>query len=167
MRKNRKPVAIVTGLLALVLLLSVGATSLFASDTSAGIDAKQGFLHKMMGYRGNFNNPGSDKMFEKLVTDGVLTQEQADQIAAYQTSKAEERKTEFEKIKDMTAEERKAYLEANKPLEKPELFANLVSAGIITQEKADEIAKLLPAKPARPLHDGQCKQMMRGKRNSQ
>ena len=168
MKATRKISAAVCGLLALVLLFSIGATSIFASDTQAdATKAKPGFLQKMIGHRGSLNDTGTNKIFEKLVTDGVLTQELSDQIDTYLAKKAEERKADLEKIKAMTAEERKAYLEANKPQKKTGLLEDLVAAGIITQEKADEIAKLLPAKKGLPAQDNKRAPMMRGNTKSQ
>ena len=163
MKRNRRIVAAVGGLLALVLLFSFGATSIFASENKAGTgEIKPGFRQKTMGHLGNINNAGPAKIFDKLVTDGVITQEQADQINAYLDEKAQERKAEFEKFKNMTTEERKAYFEANKPQERPRLLDTLVTEGLLTQEKADEIARLLPAKKDRPAQSGQRGPMIRG-----
>ena len=178
MKRNRRIIAAVCGLLALVLLFSVGATSIFASDTQAGTrETKPGFRQKIMGHRGNINNAEPANIFDKLITDGVITQEQADKISAYLDEKAGERKAEFEKFKNMTAEERKAefekfrnmtveerkaYFETNKPQGKPGLLDTLVTEGLLTQEKADEIAKLLPAKKDRPAQYDQRGPMMRG-----
>lgn len=168
MIKNRKVVVAVCGLLALVLLFSVGPSSIFASDNQAGTtNAQPGLWQKMFGHRSKLNDAGPTKMFDKLVTDGVITQEQSGQISAFLAKQAEERKADLEKIKDMTAEERKAYFEANKPQERPRLLDSLVTAGIITQEKADEITKTLAAKKCLPVPGGQRAPMMRGKKNSQ
>ena len=53
-----------------------------------------------------------------------------------------ERQTEMEKVKAMTADERQAYFQENKP-EQNSCLADLVTAGTITQEQADAVQKAI------------------------
>lgn len=89
----------------------------------------------------------------ELVTAGTINQTQADAVIAYQQARAEQRQemsaedkaarqAEVEKLKAMTAEERKAYMEQNKP-EKPQPFKELIDNGTLNQEQADAIAKIM------------------------
>lgn len=89
----------------------------------------------------------------ELVTAGTINQSQADAVIACQQARAEERQeisaedkaarqAEMEKLKAMTAEERKAYMEQNKPA-KPQPFKELIDNGTLTQEQADAITKIM------------------------
>lgn len=87
--------------------------------------------------------------FDSLVTDGVISQDTADKIAAYMESKSAERKAEMEKVKAMTDEEKQAYLESGKNKDdlKKDMFAGMVEAGVITQAEADAIKAAMPERP--------------------
>jgi len=93
---------------------------------------------------------------EQLVSEGVLTQEQSDQIQIYCQAQAEERKAQRESERDqiaaMTEAERRAYFEQNRG-ERPDLLAELVTAGIISQELADQIKAEMPQPPQGPPAD--------------
>jgi len=78
-----------------------------------------------------------------LVEKNVINSEQSAAILNRLTENQDNRKAQMEAVKDMTAEQRRAYLEANKP-EKFNPLAELVTAGTITQAQADEIAKVIP-----------------------
>ncbi|MDX9873109.1 MAG: hypothetical protein RBT41_11915 [Clostridia bacterium] len=86
-----------------------------------------------------------ESFLKNLVEQGIITQEQADQWQVYNESKIAERKAELETIKNMSEEARKAYFE-EKMEQKADPMAELVTAGIITQEQADQIAALRPEK---------------------
>lgn len=81
----------------------------------------------------HFNN-----MMTELVSQKVITQEQADKWAQYRQSKMPERKAEREKVKNMTQEERREYWKK----EKPKRLDEVVKAGIITQEQATQIKEM-------------------------
>ena len=108
------------------------------------------------GYGKERSREGGFPGLAQLVTAGTLTQEQADQIQAYCQAQAEERKaqreTEREKIAAMTEAERQAYFEQNRG-ERPDLLAELVTAGIISQEQADQIKAAMPQPPQGPPVD--------------
>lgn len=83
--------------------------------------------------------------FSDLVSQGIIDQETADKIAAYQSSQAEERKAEMEKVKAMSESERQAYFESRKGTQHTDSFTEMINAGIITQAQADAIKAALPA----------------------
>ncbi|QGU94062.1 hypothetical protein GOM49_01950 [Clostridium bovifaecis] len=83
-------------------------------------------------------------IFDTLVKSGKITQAQEDKIIEFMNKKEEARKTEMEKIKNMTEEERKAYFQESKSKEKTDLLSELVAAGIINQEEADIVKAALP-----------------------
>ncbi|MBU3143215.1 hypothetical protein [Clostridium sp. CF012] len=74
----------------------------------------------------------------KLVADKTITQGQSDKIKAAMIKEQAAKKADFEKTKDMTKEECKAYMDANKDNHISTLKA-LVDSGIITQAQADKI----------------------------
>ncbi|ACV62999.1 hypothetical protein Dtox_2178 [Desulfofarcimen acetoxidans DSM 771] len=78
----------------------------------------------------NFN----EKMTE-LVSKKIISQEQANKWVDYRQSKMAERKAEWEKIKNLPKEERREYWKKAKVKRLDEV----VQAGIITQEQADQI----------------------------
>jgi len=77
-----------------------------------------------------------------LVNDKTITSEQSDTILAALKEEQAARQAEMEKVKAMTAEERQAYLQENKP-EQNSCLADLVTAGTITQDQADAVQKAI------------------------
>lgn len=76
-----------------------------------------------------------------LVEKNIIDQATADKIKAYRTEKAEEMKVNMEKVKNMTEAERTEYFKTQVTKEP---YADLVSAGIITQAQADQIKAEMP-----------------------
>lgn len=105
-----------------------------------------------LGHKQNMKAFNSDKNFDNIsilikdfVADGTITQATSDKITAYITEQEAARKTDIDKLKAMTAEERKAYFEANKT-NKPEklnLFDAMVEKGILTEQQANTIVEKL------------------------
>ena len=83
-------------------------------------------------------------MMSDLVVKKIISQEQADKWVEFRKSKMAERKAEREKLKSMSKEERRAYWQK----EKPKRLEEVVKAGIITQEQADQIKELWSKKCA-------------------
>lgn len=79
-----------------------------------------------------------NEMMQDLVSQKVITQEQADKWVQFRLGKMAERKAEREKIKNMSQEERRAYWQK----ERPKRLDEVVKAGIITQEQANQIKEL-------------------------
>jgi polyhydroxyalkanoate synthesis regulator phasin len=82
-------------------------------------------------------------MFKSFVTDGTISQEQADKIDEYIKTKMEAKKAEFEQMKDKTKEEREAFFEQQKT-EKQDMLDEIVKANIITQDQLDKIKAKMP-----------------------
>ncbi|MGE5396580.1 MAG: hypothetical protein ACM3MK_03465 [Chitinophagales bacterium] len=100
------------------------------------------------GRPGGPGGPGGAGMYSaeylsQLVEKNLITQEQADKWTAFNKQKEEAMKTEMEKIKNMTDEERQAYMESNSK-EPQAPLSDVVAAGIITQDEADKILKEMP-----------------------
>ena len=74
----------------------------------------------------------------KRVTDKTITEAQANKIKDAMVKAEATRKADFEKIKTMTQEERKTYMDSNKANHIDPLKA-LVDNGTITQAQADKI----------------------------
>lgn len=93
-----------------------------------------------------------DKMktqLDTLVTAGTITQDEETKILNYFTEKQTERQAEMDKVKNMTETERQAYFESKKTTtEKTDMFSELVTAGIISQDKADAIKAAMPVPKA-------------------
>ncbi|CUH95041.1 hypothetical protein P22_1110 [Propionispora sp. 2/2-37] len=98
------------------------------------------------------NHPGGEKQLSdsltKLVTEGTITQEQADKIQTFFKEKAAERQAAFEKMKKMTPEQRQAYLKKKSPRHS-DLINDLKSAAGLSQEQAQVVAETL--RPPRPF----------------
>lgn len=131
---------------------------MFAELVSAGVitqseyEAITAFMPEPSEMGGEPGEGGRGHMdFSQFVTDGVIDQATADAIAAYMEEQAETRKPEMDAMKDMTEDERQAFFESNKDTERPDMFAEMVTAGVITQEQADA---LNAAMPERPENDG-------------
>jgi len=80
-----------------------------------------------------------------LVSQGIISQEKADAMLAFYTDWQNSVQEEREKLKNMTDEERKAYLDGKKEeisqngREKRAPGTELVEAGILTQDEVDAI----------------------------
>ncbi len=103
--------------------------------TQERADEIQDKMHQM---KADLNKQKHQERVDKLVEDGIITQDEADKWMEFSAEKSEERQAEMEKIKDMTAEERKAYFTENRK-EKGEGLTELVEAGTISQDTADKI----------------------------
>ncbi len=75
-----------------------------------------------------------------LVKEGIITQSEADKILELSKTRKQVRRSEMDKIKNMTEEEKKAYYKAKKeqnPQKREDIFSKAVTEGIISREKAD------------------------------
>jgi polyhydroxyalkanoate synthesis regulator phasin len=81
-----------------------------------------------------------------LVTAGTISQDQADSIVSFFKDKAAEHKAEWDKVQQMSQEERKAYF-AEKCKNRPDIIKELKSAVNLTDEQAKAVADSL-----RPQH---------------
>jgi len=139
------------------------ATDLVKSGTltQAEVDALKAALPKLqgpMGFKGRGLGKGMMQGFGKsvdmqqvmktkldtLVTGGTLTQATEDSVIAYFKQEQAARKVEMDKVKAMSAADRKAYMASKVKGQKTAPLASLVSNGTLTQAQADAITKLLP-----------------------
>ena len=119
------------------------ATTMAAVSTETETTAEAGDSRKGRGGHGGQMN---SEWISQLVTDGILDQDTADSLVAYQTQKAAERKAQADSMAEITKEERQASREALKDSERPEPFAEAVTDGILTQDQADAIKAAMPQK---------------------
>ncbi len=157
MNQRKYLIKIISGVVIGGLLFSTGA-NVFASDSQGASNKKppcEGRMdmggkdhfkgEKGFGMKGPKENGGFVNMLSELVKDGTLTQNESDKIAEYMNKKQEQRKAEMDKIKSMTPEERKSYFEGRRD-KKQDILSELVSNGILTQEKADVVKNKLAQK---------------------
>jgi hypothetical protein len=96
-------------------------------------------------------------MLSKQVTAGVITQAKSDEVSAFLKTKEEAIKTEMTaqkatreaekaKIEAMTDTQRETYMKANRPALKENMFTELVTAGILSQDQVDKIQASMPQK---------------------
>ncbi len=83
--------------------------------------------------------------FDALVTKGIVSQETANKMATFQEEQEAAVQAEMEKVDAMTDEERQAYFESNNHVKQFDLFDDMVTEGIITQDEADAIEDVMPA----------------------
>lgn len=79
----------------------------------------------------------------KLVTNKTLTQDQANKIEAAIKAENDARKADFEKIKNMTEEQRRKYMESKKNSYKDPI-KSLIENKTITEAQGKEVRKILP-----------------------
>lgn len=104
--------------------------------------------------RGDFGTGGpklSQESLDQLVKEDAITQEKANEIKAYLDKMEKEMQTRSAEMKKLTPEERKALAVKKKtestgttnpglrPFGKSDLFAELVTNNILTQEQADTL----------------------------
>lgn len=98
------------------------------------------------------NGPAMEKQLSaklaNLVTEGTITQKQADKTLAFFKEKAAEHRADFEKIKKMTPEERQSYFKEKAPRQ-PDLINELKTAAGLSQKQAQTVAEAL--RPPRPF----------------
>ncbi len=104
-------------------------------------------------------------VLEQMVKQGTIDQGKADEITAFIEKTDAERQAQFEEIKKLTPEERKALWEERKkddsavrPTVRQDLFTQLVENKIITQEQVDAIRTAMKeavvAKQHQDMQDG-------------
>jgi hypothetical protein len=147
----------ITGLVIAASIISTGVVAMAATagttSDSKTVNQSKAEGRMMKGEhrgKGGFDKGGFDKggmvkgdienNLKSLVSAGVITQDESDKILALSKEQTAARQAEMDKVKNMTAEERKAYFETAKDKSadrKGDIFAQAVTGGILTQEKAD------------------------------
>ncbi len=88
-----------------------------------------------------------------LVENNVITSDQSYAILEKINAQEAARQAEMGAAKDMTQAERKAYRQNNKT-EKTSIFAELVTAGTLTEDQADQVSKALHFQGENGKHQG-------------
>jgi hypothetical protein len=99
-----------------------------------------------------------EKKLEKLEDKGVLTEKNVKDIVKYYRDNRQAKKAEFEKMRGMNEEEKKAHIE-NMKKEMKNPFDDMVEKKIITKEQAEEIKKA--------FHKDGCKDKKEHKENKE
>ncbi|HWQ77076.1 MAG TPA: hypothetical protein VN441_17345 [Syntrophomonas sp.] len=118
------------------MLSSLVEDNIISSDTAAAIREAQQTQRR---------EERQEKLTDKLaalVEDETITADQSDAIVAAMQEQQEKRQAEMEKIKAMSDEKREAYFKENKPATSG-FLSELVTAGTITQDQADAVAKTI------------------------
>lgn len=102
-----------------------------------------GFLKDDMG-------AGTKMNYDILVTSGVIDQETADKLTAFQIENEAERRTKTDEMQSMTEAEQQVYMESIKDNQRTDIFTEAVNAEVITQAQADAIKAAMPAPPTPP-----------------
>ncbi|MGK0468366.1 hypothetical protein [Clostridium sp.] len=161
--------------------------NLLTQDQATKIQATIPQKNKGGKYKGEQGNP-LVSVLKTQVTAGTITQAEADQATAVLKTKEDTKKAEMiaqkatkdamtsaektaaitalkttkdaekTKLNAMTVTERQAYMEANKPA-KENIFTNLVTDGILTQDQADKIQASMPQRPKMDNSKGQKSQV--------
>jgi hypothetical protein len=84
---------------------------------------------------------------DTLVKAGTITQAIEDSVIAYYKQEQAAQKAEMDKVKAMTAADRKAYMDSKAKVKRTAPLSDLVTKGILTQAQADAINKLQPGHP--------------------
>jgi hypothetical protein len=151
--KNQKTMTkVLAGVVIAGVTLSVGGQALAYSRLSSSTNPKSlnvQKIHKEGKFKDQFPAEGIKTQLDSLVKSGTITEEQKGKIIAFIEQKNEEHKSEMEKIKVMSEEDRKAYFETNKIKVRQDMFSELVAQNIIDQNQADAIKKAMPQKQVR------------------
>ena len=140
---------VVFGTMAACMLLA-GAQTVTASAASTNNSDRTEMQEKMAAAQ----EENTDTLFELFVTYGILssTDQAATVREAYDEAQAE-RKEMMEATKDMTAEERQAYMEEN--AETADFIDQLVDDGVLTDEEAELLTVFFPECKAKSDSDTQ------------
>jgi hypothetical protein len=103
---------------------------------------------------------------QKFVEEKIITQEQADKIEEYLKKHLEEKKKEMDKLKKMDDKQRENYLEQNYK-KRPDIFGDLVSSKIITEEQANKIKEMMRRNRENKLQEVLKNEMSKGTINSE
>lgn len=128
---------IITGLITGGMLLSSVSTAFAATAIPLNTNAKAPLRNECR-QRNSKRQQGLERNLKKLVADKTLTQDQANKIKAVMIKAKAEKKSNFEKTKTMTKQQRKAYMNSKKK-NHINSFKSLVENGTITQAQADKL----------------------------
>ena len=128
-----------------VCTLAAGSVAVYAAADNSG-SAASGSQSQSAGTKRGFGYRIGN--LSQLVSDGVIDQATADSIQAYLNQKRTEMQNS---VANMTPDQAKAYFESQP---KTDIFADMVSSGIITQAAADAIKAAEQANEAAEPKEG-------------
>lgn len=99
--------------------------------------------NKEFGPKGKRDGKHFETVLGKLVTEGKLKETSIKTIQEYMKTQGDARKAEMEKIKDLSAEEKKAFFESNKK-ERVDIFEKMAEEGVISADEAKIIKEAMP-----------------------
>lgn len=133
MKSKSLKTKIMTAMLTGGILLSSVSLTFAATDKPLNTDKKTPLTNEFRKTKGDL-----ETKLKKLVTNNIITQDQADKIKDVISKDEAARKADFEKIKNMTEEERKTYMASNK-VNHINPLKSLVDNKTITQAQADKV----------------------------
>ncbi|SCN23333.1 hypothetical protein N3C_1253 [Clostridium sp. N3C] len=98
---------------------------------------------------------------QKFVEEKIITEEQANKIEEFLKKHEEEKKEEKEKFQKMDDKQRENYLEQNYK-KRPDIFGDLVSSKIITEEQANRIKEMIQRNHENKLQEVLKKEISKG-----
>ena len=134
---------LVSGLVMGCLALSVGAVA-FAHDGQQEFMPGPGMNHHMPNPENREEH--MKNRIDKLVKDDTITQKQAAKLISFFKEKDDQRKSEMEKTRSMTPEERDTFFK-DKFNQRPDMIKELKDAADLSDEQAKAVADAL-----RPPH---------------
>ncbi|MCC5467174.1 hypothetical protein LMF89_17715 [Pelosinus sp. Bkl1] len=139
----------VSGLILGCLALSVGAVA-FAHDGQQEFMPGPGMNHQMPNPENREEHMKNS--IDKLVNDGTITQKQATKLISFFKEKDAQRKSEMDKTRSMTPEERDKFFK-EKFNQRPDMIKELKDAAGLSDEQAKAVDDALRP-PHRPGPEG-------------
>ena len=137
MKNTTLKTKIITGLITGGMIVSTVSTTFAVTTKPLNTDGKV-HLENSCGQRNSKRQDRLETNLKKLVLDKTLTQDQSNKINAVIIKDKAAKKAEFEKIKTMTEEQRKTYMN-NSKLNHVNPLKALIDNGTITQTQADKV----------------------------
>lgn len=144
MNKIKKRIAVFIVLGCMLLGMS---GSVWAADSSTISAGTPGVSAGQNGPGGQPNAEREKSMLSQLVQDGIITQAEMDKIVAYFEEKRSAMQTNTGATKDTTGSDKQQMQPGQGT--KPDMWSDLVTAGIITQTQADAIKAKMGTKDAK------------------
>lgn len=131
-----------------IITAAITGSLLFSSNVFAYNPATAKASHKLTTKQSFFKGPD----LQIFVDEKIITQEQAKKIEDFLEKRRAEKKAELDKLKKLNKEEREDYLKEHYKT-RPDIFGDLVSSKIITQDQADKIKESISRRIDDKLQD--------------
>jgi len=137
MKNKSLKTKILTGLITGGMLISSVSTTFAATDKTVPTNGNKPSKVECRQME-NKRQQGLDANLKKLISSKTLTQDQANKVKSAITKAQALKKADFKKIKSMTEEQRKTYMNS-KRINHVNPLKSLVDNGTITQAQADKV----------------------------